>query len=250
MFQTLIAEDNPVFREALKEVLARRFPFMTIEAADDGNRALDEGTATHHDLVFMDIKMPGRSGLEVTRAIKAGDREAIVCIVTSYDLPEYRQAARDCGADHFIVKDESTEAVIVGLVESILARRPKALIIEDDASFRGHLRGVLTQQCPTMIVAEAEDGPAGLDEAINLKPDLLLLNLNLPSSNGLDLVAAIKGEQALPVVAVITAYDLAEDRNTAASCGVTYFIAKDGDVAAALLDVVNRLFFENPHLRH
>lgn len=121
MFRTLIVEDNAIFREALKDVLARRFPFMSIEEACDGNQALAQGTARHHDLVFMDIRMPGRNGLDVTRAIKAGDHDAKVCVVTSYDLPEYRQAAENCGADHFIVKDESTEAAIVGLVESILA---------------------------------------------------------------------------------------------------------------------------------
>lgn len=123
MFHTLIAEDNAVFRRTLKEMLARRFPFMAIDEASDGDQAMSQGTASHHDLVFMDIKMPGRSGLDVTRAIKAGDRNATVCIVTSYDLPEYREAAEDCGADHFIVKGDSTEACIVGLVDAILARQ-------------------------------------------------------------------------------------------------------------------------------
>ena len=123
MFQTLIAEDNPVFRQSLKEVLVRRFPFMEIDEAIDGEQALFQGRARNHDLIFMDIKMPGQNGLEVTRAIKSKDREAVVCLVTSYDLPEYRYAAKDCGADHFIVKAESTEKVIVGLVEAVIASR-------------------------------------------------------------------------------------------------------------------------------
>ena len=123
MFQTLIAEDNTNFRQSLKEVLSRRFPLMEIDEAIDGEQALIRGTAHHHDLVFMDIRMPGKNGLDVTRAIKSGDQEVIVCIVTSYDLQEYRDAAKDCGADHFIVKDESTESVIVDLVESVIAKR-------------------------------------------------------------------------------------------------------------------------------
>jgi len=123
MFQTLIAEDNTVFRKSLKEVLTRRFPLMEIDEAIDGEQALFQGTAHHHDLVFMDIKMPGRNGLDVTRVIKSRDRDAVVCLVTSYDLQEYRDAADLCGVDHFIVKDESTESLIVGLVESVIARR-------------------------------------------------------------------------------------------------------------------------------
>jgi len=119
MFQTLIAEDNVVFRQSLREVLTRRFPAMAINEAADGEQALLQGMARHHDLVFMDIRMPGKNGLEVTRAIKGGDHEAIVCLVTNYDLQEYRDAAEACGADHFIVKDEFTESMIVRLVESV-----------------------------------------------------------------------------------------------------------------------------------
>ncbi|MFZ2266971.1 MAG: response regulator transcription factor [Azonexus sp.] len=122
MFQTLIAEDNPVFRHSLKSVLERRFPRMEIEEAVDGEQAVLQGMARHHDLIFMDIKMPGRNGLEATRMIKSSDLDAVVCLVTSYDLPEYREAAGICGADHFIVKDDSSESVIVDLVESVLAR--------------------------------------------------------------------------------------------------------------------------------
>jgi DNA-binding NarL/FixJ family response regulator len=124
MFHTLIAEDNPNFRQSLRELLSRRFPFMAIDEAADGEAAMDQGTASHHDLVFLDIRMPGRNGLDVTRAIRSGDHDAVICIVTSYDLPEYRDAAQDCGADHFIVKDESTEAAVVSLVESILSHPP------------------------------------------------------------------------------------------------------------------------------
>jgi DNA-binding NarL/FixJ family response regulator len=122
MFQTLIAEDNVVFRQSLREVLARRFPDMAIDEAADGEQAIHQGMARRHDLVFMDINMPGKNGLEVTRAIKDGDHEAVVCLVTNYDIQEYRDAADACGADHFIVKDEFTESLIVGLVQSVFDR--------------------------------------------------------------------------------------------------------------------------------
>ena len=127
MFQTLIAEDNAVFRQSLREVLARRFPFMEINEAIDGEQALFQGTAHHHDLIFLDIKMPMLNGLAVTRAIKTRDREAVICLVTSYDLQEYRDAADVCGVDHFIVKDESTESLIVSVVERVIAARGLAV---------------------------------------------------------------------------------------------------------------------------
>jgi DNA-binding NarL/FixJ family response regulator len=119
MLKTLIAEDNADFRESLREVLARRFPTMVIDEAADGEEALLSGQGHHHDLIFMDINMPGKNGLDVTRILKESDNDAVVCLITNYDLQEYRDAAEDCGADHFIVKDDLTESLIFGLVTSI-----------------------------------------------------------------------------------------------------------------------------------
>ena len=87
--------------------------------AIDGDDALLQGKGHHHDLIFMDINMPGKNGLEVTRAIKDSDQEAVVCLITNYDLQEYRDAAEECGADHFVVKDDLSESLIFGLVTSI-----------------------------------------------------------------------------------------------------------------------------------
>ncbi|MGA9394383.1 MAG: response regulator transcription factor, partial [Azonexus sp.] len=106
MLKILIAEDNVDFRQSLKDVLVRRFPTMVVEEAIDGDEALLQGKGHQHDLIFMDINMPGKNGLEVTRAIKDSDQEAVVCLITNHDLQEYRDAAEECGADHFIVKDD------------------------------------------------------------------------------------------------------------------------------------------------
>ena len=238
MFHTLIAEDNPIFRQALKEMLGRRFPFMDIEEAADGSQALVRAKAGHHDLVFMDIKMPGVNGLDVTRAIKSDDHEAIVCVVTAYDLPEYRAAAQDSGADHFIVKDETTESLVVALVESILARRLKVLIIEDDESFRSLLHEMLTLQWPDLIVAEAGDSAQALREAATLMPDLLLLDLNLPSGSGIDLLSPITAGQAAPTIVIITGYDRPEFREAAARFGVAHYVTKDDSITDELRKIV------------
>jgi DNA-binding NarL/FixJ family response regulator len=250
MFHTLIAEDNPTFRQALKEMLSRRFPFMDIEEAADGTQALDQAKAGHHDLVFMDIKMPGMSGLEVTRVIKSDDREAIVCIVTSYDLPEYREAAHDSGADHFIVKDESTEAVVASLVESILSRRLKALIIEDDASFRSLLHEIFALLWPGMVVVEAADVAEALQESASLMPDLLLLDMRMPSGSGLDLLAALASGQHKPVVVILTAYDLPEYRQAAAQYGVEHYVTKDRNFTDDLRKIVSDILARNPQALH
>ena len=122
MFKTLLVEDNAPFRQSLKEMLSERFPAMGVEEAEDGEEALEKIEAAVPHLVFMDIKLPGENGLEVTRKIKARYAEIRVVILTSFDLPEYREAAKQHGADYFLSKESSTRADILTLVASIHAK--------------------------------------------------------------------------------------------------------------------------------
>jgi DNA-binding LytR/AlgR family response regulator len=81
--RALIAEDEPLMRERLKEHLALAWPELEIVAeADDGDLALAAFEAERPDLAFLDIRMPGKSGLEVAAAIGA---DCHVVFVTAYD---------------------------------------------------------------------------------------------------------------------------------------------------------------------
>ena len=122
-FNVLVVEDNLTFRQALTEILKSQFPCMVIEEANDGPEALQKIDALLPTLVFMDIKLPGENGLEITRKIKARHPEMIVMILTSYDLPEYRDVAFRYGANHFIVKGSSTFEEISSLIESVISAR-------------------------------------------------------------------------------------------------------------------------------
>jgi len=122
-FNVLIVEDNLTFRQALTEVLRSQFPYMVMEEAGNGPEALEKIDAFSPALIFMDIKLPGENGLEVTRRIKARYPAMVVVILTSYDLPEYRDAAFRYGANHFIVKGSSTFEEISSLIETVAADR-------------------------------------------------------------------------------------------------------------------------------
>ena len=123
MLRTLIVEDSNFYRQLLKDTLCSQFPKMVISEAVDGEEAFKKITAVPPDLIFMDIKLPGESGLEVTRKIKTQYPDTVVIILTSYDLPEYREAASQYKADHFLSKGSATKEQIVALVRSILSER-------------------------------------------------------------------------------------------------------------------------------
>lgn len=121
--KTLIVEDNAAFRRTLNEILCERFPEMCIAEAGSGNEALKIVDEVVPDLIFMDIRMPGESGLELTKKIKGDYPNTVIVILTSYDLPEYREAAQQCGASHFLCKGVSSGKEIVQLVGSIISDR-------------------------------------------------------------------------------------------------------------------------------
>jgi DNA-binding NarL/FixJ family response regulator len=57
------------------------------------------------DLVFLDVRLPDGSGLAYARELKAEHPQLTVVICTNHNLPEYRDAAREFGASHFVPKD-------------------------------------------------------------------------------------------------------------------------------------------------
>jgi DNA-binding NarL/FixJ family response regulator len=74
--------------------------------------------ASSPDTIFMDLRLPGANGLELTQKIKAQSPDTVVVIITNYDLPEYREAAFQSGADHFLSKDS-----FLKLINSISPQR-------------------------------------------------------------------------------------------------------------------------------
>jgi DNA-binding NarL/FixJ family response regulator len=125
MVMTLLVEDNVTFRGSLKETLHSRFPTMNITEAGDGEEALQKIEGSVPDLIFMDIKLPGENGLSLTRKIKIKHPDVVIVILTSYDLPEYREAAFQYHANYFITK-ASLSNEIVDVVESALSSLDKA----------------------------------------------------------------------------------------------------------------------------
>jgi len=118
-FKVMLVEDDDGFRRSLAGLLMSRFPSIVLGEAADGAEALEKVGSFLPQVIFMDIKLPGQSGLEVTRRIKALHPDVNVIMLTSYDFPEYREAARASGAYGFLSKGSSTAEEIQDLVKAL-----------------------------------------------------------------------------------------------------------------------------------
>ena len=104
--------------------------------------------------------------------------------------------------------------------------RARILLIEDNAQNR-YLAGFLLGRSGHEVI-EAETGPQGLELAEKLRPDLILLDIQLPGMDGHAVARALKGDpklKAIPVVAV-TSYAMVGDREKCIEAGAEGYIEK------------------------
>ena len=115
----LIVEDNVIFRQTFKGFLRDRHPATRIEEAGDAEEAMRKIDACIPDLIFMDIKLPGMNGLQLTSVIKARHPGIRIVVVTSLGEPELREAALARGADGFFTKDRLNDEEFRAMLESV-----------------------------------------------------------------------------------------------------------------------------------
>ena len=125
----LIAEDEELLRSALADQLRRLWPELRIVAeCEDGASALEQLAEKQPDVAFLDIRMPGISGIQVARALGELSPRTQVVFVTAYD--QYAIDAFEQGAMDYLLKPVSDERLLATR-ERLLARLPSAR--NDDA---------------------------------------------------------------------------------------------------------------------
>jgi two-component system response regulator (stage 0 sporulation protein F) len=92
----LIVDDDPQVRILLKEIIAGQGPIQVIDVGN-GKEAIEQVDKHHFDLIFLDLKLPVMDGVEVMRAIKAKDENAVVAIITGYSSEPIAMEAMSLG---------------------------------------------------------------------------------------------------------------------------------------------------------
>ena len=102
----------------------------------------------------------------------------------------------------------------------------KVLIVDDQAPFREAARTVVELTDDFEVVGEAETGEDSVRMAHELKPDLVLMDVNLPGINGLDATRQILADANPVVVLLLSTYEYDEYAPKAAECGASAYIPK------------------------
>ncbi len=112
-----------------------------------------------------------------------------------------------------------------------------ALVVDDHAGFRTSARFLLEME-GFVVVGEAADGAAAVDAAVRLRPDLVLLDVQLPDSQGYDVARRILAQGIDTRIVLVSSRDASDYGDSITSSGAVGFISKgelSGDRLRALL---------------
>jgi DNA-binding NarL/FixJ family response regulator len=103
--RVLIADDHPIFRDGIQTLLATADDIVAVGEARTGEEAVELAATLAPDVILMDIRMPGCSGIDATRRIVAADQTVRVLIVSMFEDDASIFTAMRAGARGYILKD-------------------------------------------------------------------------------------------------------------------------------------------------
>ena len=129
----LLADDSVTIRKIVELTFGETD--IRVESVGSGREALERLRDLRPDVVLADVVMPGPSGYEVCRAVKASERPVPVLLLAGTFEPFDAQQARECGSDGYVTKPFDSR-LLVERVEQLLARPPakpeKTRAVDDD----------------------------------------------------------------------------------------------------------------------
>ena len=129
----------------------------------------------------------------------------------------------------------------------------KIIIADDHPLFRGGLRQVIEDEQSYAIIGEASDGKTALELICGLKPDVAVLDLNMPELNGFELIQELKRINVTCRIVMLTMHNEEAMFSRAMSLGVLGYVLKDGaaaDIVKCLNAVCRGRNFVSEELRH
>jgi len=233
--RTLVAEDDKVLWRSVEACL-KRCGFKA-EFTRDGEDVVEMACESKPDLILLDWELPGMQGIDVLNELKSkAETERIpVFMLTGRESIGDLEKAFESGADDYIIKPlgMSTLGKVVKdrWKKHQKKRSVRTLVIEDDEILYKAIESSLRRSGFEATIVP--DGPSGIQTARKMKPELILLDWQLPGMEGTEVLAELKrdgGTKRTPVF-MLTGRELISDLEQAFDSGADDYIIKPLDMS-------------------
>lgn len=115
MIRVLLADDHAMVRAGLKEILETTGDIVVVAEATNGHEALEKVRGTDCDVVVLDMSMPGRSGIELIRLVKAQRPKVRVLVLSMHSEEQYAVRAVKAGASGYLTKESAADELVAAI---------------------------------------------------------------------------------------------------------------------------------------
>ena len=117
MIRVVIADDHTIVREGLKQLLAAAGTFEIVGEARDGHEVLKVVRETDFDVLLLDLSMPGKSGMELIKQVKAEKPRLRILVLSMHQEHQYAVRAIKAGASGYLTKDSAATQLVSAIAK-------------------------------------------------------------------------------------------------------------------------------------
>lgn len=123
MISVLLVDDHPVVIEGLRKLLEAAGDIDVTGTAHDAAQAIERAKTLRPDVILLDLRMPGATGIQATRRLREQAFEGAIIILTSYGDQAYVRQALEAGADGYLLKSTPSDELIDSIRSGAKGRR-------------------------------------------------------------------------------------------------------------------------------
>jgi DNA-binding NarL/FixJ family response regulator len=250
LVRILIVDDQDFIRRGIRALLSELKEVEVCGEALDGPEAITKVRELQPDVVIMDISMPKMDGIQATREICRAHPSVRVITLSQYEIPDVLKVAMSVGAVTHVPKTAVWTRLIPALRSLSINPEPtfertgaiRVLIADDHEAVRKGIRAILAS-ANIDVCGEAANGSEAVTRAMELKPDLVILDLTMPVMGGFEAATALS--RTLPKVPLLfySIHEGAQLIKEAKRIGVRGFVNKNR-ISDTLLDAVSVLVIQ------
>ena len=198
--RVLIVDDDVGILETLSDILEAEG--YEVATAESGSKAIEQSKETPFDVALIDIVMPVMNGVQIFREIKKINPQIRAILMTGYAVNDLANEAFAEGAWKVLYKPLDLKQLMELLRTA--KKDPIILVIDDDLEFCHTMKDILEDKGHRVFIAG--DGEEALDLACKTSYDILLIDMKLPTINGLETYLAIRQFNPKAAAIMMTAY--------------------------------------------